>query len=145
MGNTYIRFSTMEELENFLIDFMGFRRMLENDDGVKRTKKERERTTKSIQEFLEQFKNGTYYKLHNTFYGGIIHKEQDSPSLGEAGVFRSGIRSLYMQKSYKRRPVTGPASVFVIPRKGGRSTIGLKKISQRTRYGRMFPCPKRLD
>ena len=23
MGNTYIRFSTMEELENFLIDFMG--------------------------------------------------------------------------------------------------------------------------
>ena len=69
----------MEEVENFLIDFMGFRRMLENDDGVKRTKKERERTTKSIQEFLEQFKNGTYYKLHNTFYGGIIHKEQDSP------------------------------------------------------------------
>lgn len=145
MGNTYIRFSTMEELENFLIDFMGFRRMLVNDDGVKRTKKERERTTKSIQEFLEQFKNGTYYKLHNTFYGGIIHKEQDSPiPWSEAGVFRSGIRSLYMQKSYKRRPGYWACIGFRDTKEGREKYDWIEKNIPEDQIGENVPLPEKV-
>lgn len=108
MSKVYIRFEDENSRNGFVLGLLGINQLKPNISN-KKAQKERKEWRESIKNFLTELtlprKSNPYYKLHSQFIAGHIPKEADTSNpLSMAGVFAGGIRSLYTQSSYMRRP-----------------------------------------
>lgn len=105
MSNIYICFSTKEEKDEFILDFLNLKPMLNGSDNIRRSNKEKLFIQKGIRDLITNVESGFFRRLYRHYPGGHIPDNIDtSIPWTFPGLFAQGIRSIFVQSSYMNRP-----------------------------------------